>query len=188
MDLSADLSRRIESLIRSGTVAEVDTGSPTRLPRCRVRTGGLLTDWLHWTSRRTGSTRVWDPITIGEQVLVLSPSGDPAQGFVIAGLYSNDIRPPSTSATEWMREFPDGAVIRYDHATGTLSASGIKELVVEAQTTVSINAPQIQLTGEVHVLGPILQSGGPMKSNGIVLDSHRHDGVAVGAGVSGLPQ
>ncbi len=96
-----ELTRRVENLLRLGTVAEVDHPAA----RCRVKTGGLLTDWLPWFTRRAGSTNDWDPPSVGEQCLVLSPSGDPAVGFVLVGVYSQanpaDSDDPAVHRTEW---------------------------------------------------------------------------------------
>ena len=63
----ASLSHLIENLIRLGTVAEVDHGSlPDKRPaRVLVQSGELLTGWLPWTALRAGTTRDWDPRTVG---------------------------------------------------------------------------------------------------------------------------
>lgn len=80
----AALCRLIENLIRLGTIAEVDHGSLTAkcLARVRVRVrvqnGDLLTGWLLWTALRAGTTRDWDPSTMGGPMLVLSPNDQTA--------------------------------------------------------------------------------------------------------------
>ncbi len=109
---SADLARRLDNLIRLGTVAEVDHARA----RCRVKTGGLLTAWLPWGTRRAGDTRTWCPPTVGEQVLVLSPSGEPGAGIVITGVYTEAHDQPSSSADDHLTDWPDGAREHYDHA------------------------------------------------------------------------
>jgi phage baseplate assembly protein V len=110
--LSADMNRRIESIVRIGVVADVD---PDRA-RCRVASGGLETEWLPWLERRAGTTRDWDPPSVGEQCLLLSPSGDPACGVVLTGIPSDAHRPPSKDKNRWTRVFPDEATESHDHA------------------------------------------------------------------------
>lgn len=44
MDDFADLNRRIESLLREGTVIEIDHDGR----RVRMESGGLQTDWIRW--------------------------------------------------------------------------------------------------------------------------------------------
>jgi len=91
----AALSRLLENLIRLGTVAEVDHGSlPDKRPAwVRVQSGDLLTSWLPWAALRAGTTRDWDPPTVGEQVLVLSPNGQTAQGVAIGSVVSAQVNP-----------------------------------------------------------------------------------------------
>ena len=94
------LSRLIENLIRLGSVAEVDHGSlqDKRPARVRIQSDALLTGWLHWTTLRAGTIRDWDPPTVGEQVLVLSSSGQTAHGIAISGLFSTLIPAKSDRA------------------------------------------------------------------------------------------
>ncbi len=88
-DITA-LSRLIKGLIRLGTIAKVDHGSlqDKRPARVRVQSGELLIGRLPWAALHAGTTRHWDPLTVGEQVLMLSPSGQTAHGIAISGLFS----------------------------------------------------------------------------------------------------
>ena len=110
---SADINRRLESMIRLGTIAAVDHGAA----RCQVKTGGLVTEWLPWLERRAGTTRDWDPPTVGEQCLLLSPSGEPGAGIVLTGIASNANPMPSGDKNKQVRNWPDGARHHYDHAS-----------------------------------------------------------------------
>lgn len=136
MDATAELSRRLESLIRSGTISAVDHGKAL----CRVHTGQLETDWLPWLESRTGETRSWNPPTVGEQVVLLCPSGDPASGFVLLGLYADAKPAPDSNPATHTVVFPDGARICYDHALGALSATGIKTALVDASNSITAKA------------------------------------------------
>lgn len=131
----ADLSKLIENMIRIGTVLEVDLTKP----RCRVKSGDLETDWLRMPSQRAGRTRKWDPLTVGEQVMVISPSGVIEAGFVIPlGIFSDAITPPSDSADVEMTQYPDGAVMSYNHSTSELSITGIKLLNIASSGDVMV--------------------------------------------------
>lgn len=216
MDDFADLSRRLESLIRYGTILDVRPGKP---PRVRVKSGGLDSDWLPWLALRAGDTSDWDPPTRGEQCIVLSPSGEPATGTVLTGLFSDAFPAPSDNPDERVRRYRDGARITYNHATGALSATGIQTAVVEAATHCTVDCPDTTITGNVHIqgtltvdklltyksglsgsggvgggtsiTGPINHQGelinrGTVSSNGIVLDTHTHPGDS--GGTTGQPQ
>ncbi|PHV11315.1 phage baseplate assembly protein V [Chitinimonas sp. BJB300] len=134
----ADLSRRFESLIRSGTITAIDHTSAL----CRVKTGSLETEWLPWLERRAGDTRTWNPPTVGEQVLVLCPSGEVAAGFVLLGLYSAQKPAPDSQPHTHVITFPDGAYLCYDHALGALIATGIKTALLDASGSITAKAGQ----------------------------------------------
>lgn len=151
----AELSRRLESLIRTGTVAEVDLTAV----RVRVISGGLHTQWLRWLEGRAADTSTWDPPVVGEQVVLLCPSGNPAAGIVLRGLNSDNNPPPSHSASAHVKRYPDGAVISYDHASGALEATGIKTATVEASEKVTVDVPETEITGNVTIGGNLLVKG-----------------------------
>ena len=114
MDIAA-LSRLVENLIRIGTISAVDHAAA----RCRVASGELESEWLPWLEQRAGDTRTWEPPTVGEQVILLSPSGEPAGGIVLTGIFRSAHPAPSGSASAHLIDYPDGARVSYDHAAHT---------------------------------------------------------------------
>lgn len=194
MNEVAELFRLISNLIRIGTVFAVDLKS--RPAKVRVASGDLESNWLPWIELRAGRTRTWNPLTVGEQVIVLCPDGDPAGGVVLAALNSEAIPAPSDSEAEHVTDYPDGARITYDHQAGKLTAVGIKSAFVEASESATLQCPEITLDGDVTVTGLLTyQAGmagkngkgnkttiegdithvqGDLSSNGIVLHTHRH--------------
>jgi phage baseplate assembly protein V len=164
-----EMLRRFRNVLLIGIIAAVDHDAA----RCRVQTGGNLTGWLPWITLRAGTTRTWCPPTVGEQVIIFSPSGEPAGGFVLGGIYSERVEAPSADSAAHVVEYPDGARIAYNHATGAMSITGIQSL--------TIDCPQITITGA------ITQAGGNLTSNGIVLHTHKHTGVQAGGSQTGTP-
>lgn len=173
-----DLLRRLENLIRLGTIAAVDH----QAARCTVSTGGLSVPNLPWLALRAGSSSDWDPPTVGEQCIFFSPSGEPALGVALVGLYSQQRPAPSNSATVRRRKYPDGAVIDYDHATHTLSATlpagGKAQLTAPGGVTILGN---VDITGTVTVSEDVIAAG-------ISLVSHVHGGVQSGPSNTGVPK
>jgi phage baseplate assembly protein V len=153
--LLADISRRLESLIRTGTIAEVDLAGP----RVRVASGGLTTNWLPWLELRAGATRTWNPPTPGEQVVLLCPSGEPGTGIVLGALESTAHPVPDSSPSTHVTLYPDGARISYDHASGALTATGIKTGMVQASQKVTVDVPETEITGNVTIDGDLLVKG-----------------------------
>lgn len=140
-----ELARRLANIVRLGTVAHIDPAQA----RIRVQSGALLTDWLPWLTHRAGTTRCWSAPTVGEQVLLISPSGDTAQAVALPALYANDNPAPSASMPEHVIVYPDGAVISYNHATGALCISGIKTATVTALDAITANAPNITANADL---------------------------------------
>ena len=153
-----EIHRRNLNMVRKGVVMDVAHASEP--PTCRISIGDLQTTWLQWIAFAAGETVEWNPPTIGEQVLVLCPSGDLAQGVVLRGLYSDDSPTPSHSPDKHVRVYPDGAAFEYDHAAHWLKANlpaGATMLVVApGNVTVQtqdaiVQADAIRLDGEVTV-------------------------------------
>ncbi len=196
----AELFRLISNLIRIGTVFAVDLASQPA--RVRVASGDLQSNWLQWLELRAGTTTTWNPPTIGEQVVLLCPDGDPAAGVVLMGLNSDAIPAPSASAAEHVTLYPDGARIMYDHEAGQLTAEGIKTATVTASESATLKCPEITLDGNVTVTGlftyqagmsgkdgkgnntvitgNLRHTDGALSSNGVVLHTHTHGGVLQG--------
>jgi phage baseplate assembly protein V len=173
-----DLLRRLENLIRLGTIAEVDP----KPPRCRVKTGGLLTGWLPWFAVRAGEDREWDMPSVGEQCVVFSPSGNPAVGVVFVGFYSDACPAPDDSPTRHRRTYRDGAILDYDTASHTLRA------LLPAGGQVEIEAPGgVTILGDVVITGLVTVSEDVVAA-GISLVKHVHGGVLVGSAKTDKPQ
>ena len=138
MNSLAELARLIENLIRLGTVAEVQVEPP----RVRVKTGNVTTAWRPWFALRAGEDREWDPPTVGEQVILFSPSGNLAQGVALTGLFSD--ANPANGDREGLhrRTYRDGAVIEYDSIAKHLRATlpGTAEIIAESDIDVTSNA------------------------------------------------
>lgn len=111
---NSETDRLLSSLLMLGAVESVDCAAA----RVRVRSGDWVSAPLPWASLGAGQVRHWRPPSVGEQVLILSPSGQPEQGVVLPGFYAdphgqgNDNR-PNITAQDW----PDGAREHYDHET-----------------------------------------------------------------------
>lgn len=203
MDI-AELSRRLENIIRFGTIAEVNHAAR----RVRVDSGELRTAWLKWQTGRAGNARTWSPPSLGEQVMILSPSGVLENGIVVPSIYCDDNDAPSSSASEHVFAFPDGARISYDHDSGALIASGIQTAIVQAATSVTLDTPHTHCTGSLtidglltygdgiagtgggngnSISGDFTHTAGSLSSNGVVLHTHHHGGVQPGGGNTGGP-
>ncbi|WP_041494094.1 phage baseplate assembly protein V [Burkholderia sp. KJ006] len=179
MDDFADLNRRLESLLREGTVIDVDHNAR----RVRVESGGLHTDWIRWLAQRAGNSIEWDPPSIGEPGLLLCPSGEPTTGLFLPGVYCDEHDAPTSNPNEHLRAYRDGARIAYDFAahalTATLPAGATVHVVAPGSVTVETNtatvkaqsvtldADETTVTGSLLVKGPLtFESGATGKGAG----------------------
>lgn len=188
--MSADLPRLLSNLIRTGTIAEVDPAQQ----RVRVSTGELTTDWAPWFARRAGSTLTWSAPSVGEQVLVLCPEGDPANAVVLCGLYSDQVAPPSSDPAVDVVQYADGAQVAYNAQSHVLSAvlpaGATVQITADGGTT--INGP-LTVNGATKIVGDTEITGKATASvdvvgAGISLKNHKHSGVQSGSALTGAPQ
>ncbi|MEN4873927.1 phage baseplate assembly protein V [Kosakonia cowanii] len=202
-----ELARALRNMVRTGIVVETDLSTG----RCRVQTGGIVTDWLQWLTQRAGRARTWWAPSIGEQVLILAVGGELDTAFVLPGIFSDSNPAPSASADAWHVAFPDGAVIEYEPRTSALTVSGIKTatvtasesltatvpvVTVKASSRITLDTPEVVctnklITGSLEVQlggtlrGNIEHTGGALSSNGKVLHTHKHPGDS--GGTTGAP-
>lgn len=179
-----ELARRLENLIRVGTIDSVEG------QRCRVAIGDLLTTWLPWFALRAGADTDWWPPSEGEQVAVFSPGGDLGQGLVLTGLYTTTNPPPTANHSVREVSFSDGTVIRYDKAShhleanikgsaelratgdidavagGNITASAAGDIEAEAAGGISAAAPTVQVDAASITLNGAVQINGPLSLAG----------------------
>ena len=99
-----DMNRRLHSIIRTGSIAEIDNTKG----RCRVTVGGNTTNWLKWHADRSGDDSNWDPPSPNEQVTILCPSGRMEQAVVLTGLFDKSKDSPDNNQDHRHRRMKDG--------------------------------------------------------------------------------
>lgn len=202
----AQYHRMIANLIKQGNIVRTDPAQGL----VRVQCGEITSDWLPYFVPAAGGVSVHRPPSAGENCIILSPSGEPANGLVLCGLASTQHPQPADTADKTVLKMPDGAVFEYDHAQGSLKISGIKTAEIQAAQSITVDCPQTTVTGLLTVqgmltyqagmtgssgsgsaatiTGNIVHSGGKLESNGITLHSHTHGGIQPGGGSTGAPQ
>lgn len=83
----SDLSRRVANLVRIGKIAEVKDA------QVKVSIGKVTTNWLPILST-AGETSFYIPISVGEQVMVISPYGEMSQAVVLRSIHYNNFVAP----------------------------------------------------------------------------------------------
>ena len=120
-----------EGIVRFGVVTAVDAGAA----RAKVSFGGESESaWLPWLAERAATIKVWAPVAIGEQVVVLSESGDTAQGVILSLVFISSYAAPSGDGAEHLLQLgassisvkDDAIIITSNGSTITIDAGGIR--------------------------------------------------------------
>ena len=184
----AELDRKASNVITIGTIAALDAANAL----VQVAIGALTTDWLPWLSTRAGADSTWWAPDIGEQCLVLAPSGELNQAVVLLGLYQDNRPALSSNPDLHIVKYRDGTTTQYDRTAGVLTVNCVGDINATAARSITAKAPQITLDGAVHITGPVtfdsgMTGSGDVVSGGKSLEHHTHSGVRSGGDTSGPP-
>ncbi|AIC18595.1 phage baseplate protein [Pseudomonas chlororaphis] len=189
---SAMHDRMLAGLVIPCRVVAVDLAAAM----VRVSDGGDWTSaWVRWHSQAAGKARHWRAPSLDEQGALISPSGDPAQGTFVPGLYGNaGAQPDNRDHVETWR-FDDGGSLIYDwqaksytiqlpSGTVTIQVGASQAVLTDAAITakssrISAQADTITLTGQVTINGPLTVTG-DINGGGRIIDTtgntanHKH--------------
>lgn len=167
--MSADLFRRFENLIRLG---KIKTVKPTKnYLTVTVDCGEITTAPIRYLNLRAGNDKTFDPPSIGEEVVVLSPCGVLEIGIVLGGLNNSDNPILSQDLNKNIRLFSDGCMISYDtntHAlevilpsngTAVLTANGGVTVNTDGGVTVNANSGGATINGDTTINGNVQVNG-----------------------------
>lgn len=152
---AVEILRRLSNMVRYGRVAETDPRrSRVRVAWAAGAAGEVLSAWLPWLSAMAGEDRSWRAPSVGERVAILSPDGEIASGFVLAGFASRAFPAPESSGAKSVTAYRDGAIVSYDAEAHELSA------VLPDGGTASITAPGgLAVTGDTEIDGDVSIDG-----------------------------
>jgi phage baseplate assembly protein V len=183
---SGESDRMIAAMLMDCVVAAVDTtASP---PVVRVRAGEWTSAWVRWHSVAAGKARHWRVPSLGEQGKLFSPSGNPAMGTFIPGLYGDAGPPPDNRDHVEVWRFDDGGSLVYDWQassysitlpSGTVTIKVGDTVATVTESAVTVVAGDIGLTGNVTITGPLTVSG-DINGAGKIIDAggntanHKH--------------
>lgn len=187
---TAQHDRMIASTVMPCVVVAVD------LPAAmvRVQSGDWTSAWVRWHSQAAGKARHWRAPSLGEQGALISPSGEPAMGTFIAGLYGNAGAQPDNRDHVEVWRFDDGGSLVYDWAahsyTIDLPAGNVTVKVGDSMMEITPDSMRLA-SGQIHLAGVVtidgatqinstLNTTGDINSAGKVIDvggntaNHKH--------------
>ena len=182
---SAQHDRMLAGLIVPCRVVAVDLA----VAMVRVSDGtGWTSAWVRWHSQAAGKARHWRAPSLGEQGALISPSGEPAQGTFVPGLYGNAGAQPDNRDHVEVWRFDDGGSLVYDWQakryditlpSGTVTTKVGGTEVVVTDNAIEAKSGQITLVGQVQINGP-LRVTGDINGGGKIIDTagntanHKH--------------
>lgn len=187
MPMNAENQRRLHNIATIGTVTHINTDSALM----RLAVGENVTDWVNIPSIAAGSISVWRCPSIGEQYLLVSPSGELANAIPVISLYSEHNPSPSTDPDEIRIRYNDTDFCSIDVVKSQLTIH-ISEAVIKSKTSIVLDTPEIRMTGSLQVDKGI-HADGAIKSDDevyakeIKLGNHGHRNVKSGSDTSGDP-
>ena len=154
-----ELERRLANTVRLGRVIEVDAGRGL----VRLQVNELETDWLPWTTQ-AGEINVFVPPSVGQQMMLVSPSGEPGQGWAVPAGFSNRFAQPHDQAGEMkvahgaVVNFSDGQLLRVEAQRAEVKA---QEALVEADRLDlgAAGGPAVARIGDSVSCGAVITSG-----------------------------
>ncbi len=173
----AEADRRIANIVRVGRGATVDPATATAI----VDFGSFSSPPLPVSQLRAGGMQFWWMPTVGEQVIVISESGEIAQGCIAASIYAGNA--PSS----------DAAVPQINLAGGEMIIDGTLNVTVDVNVEGNVQVGgDIHVSGDIHVGGAVHVDGavlanGDVSAKGVSLSDHTHGGVESGPSSTGKP-
>lgn len=156
---SAEHDRMLAGVLMPCAVVAVDLGASP--PVCRVSNGQWTSTWVRWHSQAAGKARHFRAPSLGEQGMLVSPSGNPALGTFVPGLYSAAGPAPDNRDHVEVWAFDDGGSLVYDWKarTYTIAVPSGQVLVKVGSSQLSITNSTINLTGKVSITGDVSIAG-----------------------------
>lgn len=158
----AELERRSRNRKRTGTIKEVD--NKKGLARVLISKGDgkeYLSGWLPWKEIASGGIKSHIPPTEGEQVDVVSESGDLTDAVI-------DMSSPSNANAR--------------------PHDGPEAVITMGATRLVISDGSVEIIANVSIKGSLTVEGDSVTHNGANIgDTHKHTGVISGGDLTGPP-
>lgn len=132
--------RRICDVAKVGCkVTQVDY-TDTSAPRVRVGIGDPEDEDGYiesaWLPIAHGRSNEWNPLKVGEVVMVISEAGEYQNGVVIpAAVHNTDNPAPGDRVDLYRKTFANGGLVEYDEAAGTMALKSPTSILAQVAAT-----------------------------------------------------
>ncbi|WP_448196699.1 phage baseplate assembly protein V [Pseudomonas putida] len=157
------VSGQHDRILAAMVIPCVVVGVDLAAARVRVSDGsGWTSAWVRWHAQAAGKARHWRAPSLGEQGALISPSGEPAQGTFVPGLYGNAGAPPDNRDHVEVWRFDDGGSLVYDWQAKSYTItlpSGTAKVKVGGSEVVVADDAIVAKSGAVTINGPVTING-----------------------------
>ena len=142
MNSNLEIIRRINNIIQVGVVVETKINEGKALARVNIL--GRVTDFLPVKMIGNDFVKVWIPVKVNEQVLVVCPYGNANSGFIIPSIFNKECKEPDGADDE-------NAIVKI--ANVFLKSDG-ESIIIEAKNFKLDSDGNLTLTGKItDILG-----------------------------------
>jgi phage baseplate assembly protein V len=176
----AELKRQINNLVSFGTISQTKSADGKSL--ARVKLGDRESDFLPSLSLVNSFFKVYSPMRVGEQVVVVSPFGEASGGFILRSIFNRSFKEPSwADDTTAGVEFEDGTTITYNTSSKELKIDAVDKITIICESAsvtaddVTISANTVDIiaitsnTGDVNINGKLTVTDAIVASGGIAV-------------------
>jgi len=139
------LEKKLENIVQYGVIKEVDTANSLVIADLG---NNLTSPKLPYLVNNSGNASVYFVPKIGDQVIVISPSGNIEHGFIIPSIYKGTV---AGTEDEWRLKFKHGEIT---YKAGELKIITDSKLYIETKEAelkaknAKVDAESIVLAGE----------------------------------------
>ena len=162
----AELKRIIGNIVQVGTIGETKSKEGKALARVVLDNDGenkRVSAFLPVVSFANSFARVWFPIRVGEQVLVISLFGNANRGFIIRSIFNKGCKEPlGANEHTTIFEFEDKTRLSYDSKLSNLVIDAVKSINIkcvtvniEASESAYLKAPITTIESNVTIKGTL---------------------------------
>lgn len=158
----AELERRNRNRRRTGVIEEVDLKKGLARVKFSDKPKPYIGPWVPWQEVAHGGIKTHFAPTKGEQVDVVSESGDLTDAIITMSTPSDQNKRPH---------------------------DGPEAVITHGKVRITISDEEVTIKGDVKIEGKVDIEGEHVKHNGRRIDDqHKHEDVEPGTGVSGVPE
>ena len=140
-----EFERKLNNIVQVGTVTEVKSADGLALARVNIL--GRVTDFLPVKMIGNSFIKVFIPVRVNEQVMVVCPYGNANSGFIIPSIFNESCKEPVGSSPDLaIVEFSGGVRIDSDGVNLNLFTPGFLNIAA----TAGIN---IASSGAINIRG-----------------------------------